>query len=79
MGCTEQDAKNAMVRIVAVNGGIELDTRQVIAGRGGYLHREESCLQQFVRGKAREFRSLRRVISRDEREHIKELIISAAR
>lgn len=78
LGCGKRDEKRAMVRLAAVRNEIIIDKLRAMAGRGGYLHREESCLQQFVRSRVREFRSVRRQIPLDEREQIAKLIRSAA-
>jgi predicted RNA-binding protein YlxR (DUF448 family) len=59
-----------MVRIVIVNDVPVIDEKRLIAGRGGYLHRDDACLQKFVRSKVKEFRSLRRKLTPDDRQQI---------
>ncbi len=67
-----------MVRLAVVQNEVKIDELQAMAGRGGYLHRNESCLQNFLRSKVREFRSLQRALSPEERERIAKLIRNAA-
>src|SRR5437870_7537267 len=70
LGCNQRDAQAAMLRIVVVNGVAMIDAKRRLAGRGGYLHRDETCLQKFVRSKVREFRSLKRKLAPDDRRQI---------
>jgi len=66
----KRDEKGAMVRIAVREGKVVPDLQAGLAGRGGYLHRRPECLEAFVGSKAREFRSLRRRIDRDERREL---------
>jgi predicted RNA-binding protein YlxR (DUF448 family) len=63
-----------MLRLIVEGSRIAVDHEQRMPGRGGYLHPEQSCLARFTRSKVKEFRSLRRQISLDERLQIAELI-----
>jgi predicted RNA-binding protein YlxR (DUF448 family) len=65
-----------MLRLVAGGSRITVDHEQRMPGRAGYLHPEQSCLARFTRSKVKEFRSLRREISLDERLQITELILT---
>ena len=65
-----RDAQAAMVRIAVVEGRVTIDLQGKGAGRGGYLHRTNECVERFVNSKAREFRSLKRKIDRPERLEI---------
>jgi predicted RNA-binding protein YlxR (DUF448 family) len=78
LGCGARDQRGALLRIVAAGGRIELDTARRLPGRGGYLHSQPDCLARFVASKAREFRSLKRKINRDERLRITDSIKDAA-
>jgi predicted RNA-binding protein YlxR (DUF448 family) len=69
-----RDAQDAMVRLVVVNGNVQIDQSRRIGGRGGYLHQRRDCLDRFVRSKVREFRSLRLAIDRRTRELITQML-----
>jgi predicted RNA-binding protein YlxR (DUF448 family) len=62
--------QSTMLRLAAYDGAIVVDLNRQIMGRGAYLHRTENCLTKFVRSKVKEFRSLRRSITPDERRAI---------
>jgi predicted RNA-binding protein YlxR (DUF448 family) len=70
----KQDRKEAMVRIAMVEGNPRPDFQGTAAGRGGYLHQKDECLERFIKSKAREFKSLRMKIDRDRRRTIVEAI-----
>ncbi len=67
----KRDAKASMIRIAVVNGRVEVDFEALKAGRGGYLHPADECVERFVVSKVKEFRALRRKIERPERLEIK--------
>ena len=69
-----RDLRSQMVRLAALGEVVRLDPAARGAGRGGYLHRREECLQGFARSKVKQFRSLGRRVSLDERLKIAELI-----
>jgi predicted RNA-binding protein YlxR (DUF448 family) len=68
------DRKDAMVRIVAAEGGVQPDFGGRRPGRGGYLHPQRDCLERFIRAKVREFRSLRMKIDREQRSFVVDTI-----
>jgi predicted RNA-binding protein YlxR (DUF448 family) len=70
IGCMQQDAKAAMIRIAIVNDHVEVDFEARRAGRGGYIHPVPECVERFVGSKVKEFRALRRKIERPERLQI---------
>jgi predicted RNA-binding protein YlxR (DUF448 family) len=70
----ERDSRGQMTRISAVNGYIEFDPNGTAGGRGGYLHSRLECVEKFKSSRIRQFRSLGRAISLDERRRIAELI-----
>jgi|SRR5579863_7272917 len=74
LGCMQRDLKSQMARVAAAGEVVRLDVDARGIGRGGYLHRRQECLQRFARSKVKEFRSLRRRVSLDERLKIAELI-----
>jgi predicted RNA-binding protein YlxR (DUF448 family) len=78
LGCNQRDAQPAMVRIAILNDAPAIDEKRLIAGRGGYLHRDDVCLLKFVRSKVKEFRSLRRKLTPDDRRQIIGAIHNAA-
>jgi predicted RNA-binding protein YlxR (DUF448 family) len=74
IGCGAREAKPAMLRIASLPAGIALDAAMRLGGRGGYLHPRRECLNLFARAKVREFRSLKRGVSRDQREALIKMI-----
>ena len=66
-----------MTRIVASRGLISIDDSGSAPGRGGYLHPEPQCLEQFAASRVREFRSLKSSIDRDQRRRIIEAVKGA--
>jgi predicted RNA-binding protein YlxR (DUF448 family) len=70
LGCGARDKRGGLLRIAAVGDHIELDTARRLPGRGGYLHPQADCLARFVASRAKEFRSLKRKVNRDERLRI---------
>ncbi len=74
LGCMRRDTKDRMLRIAAGGDTIILDEEGRRAGRGGYLHRRDQCITNFAHSRAKELRSLKRKISRDERLKLAELI-----
>ncbi len=59
-----------MMRIAAADGGVALDPRGRLGGRGAYLHRRRECVDSLVKSKVREFRSLKRGIDREARAQL---------
>src|SRR5579885_1299269 len=74
VGCMTRDRKEAMVRIVGSERGLVPDFGARAPGRGGYLHPRTECMERFLKSRAREFRSLRMKIDRDQRSSIIEAI-----
>jgi len=70
----QQDQKKAMVRLASDSGIVTSDFESKASGRGGYLHPREECLNRFAVSKAREFRSLRMKIDKQQRGRIVQLI-----
>lgn len=48
VGCRERSAKSELLRL-AWNGALVIDVRQVMPGRGAYLHRDQKCLELAIR------------------------------
>jgi predicted RNA-binding protein YlxR (DUF448 family) len=67
-----------MTRIAVREDVVVIDEGPARAGRGGYLHRDETCLAAFVRSKVREFKSLRRRLALDDRQRLSAAIRRAA-
>lgn len=63
-----------MLRIADRGDTLTLDEERRMPGRGAYLHYRNRCITDFVHSKAREFRSLKRKIGRNERLKLAELI-----
>jgi predicted RNA-binding protein YlxR (DUF448 family) len=57
LGCGKKDGQTALLRVVIQNGDLEVS--RLAQGRGGYLHKEETCWDLFLRKKSvvRAFRS----------------------
>ena len=72
-----RDAQDAMVRLAAAGGSVSADERRRLGGRGGYLHPRRECLERFVGGKARRFRSLGVALDRAQREVITQTMRAA--
>jgi predicted RNA-binding protein YlxR (DUF448 family) len=66
-----RDAQDAMVRLAASGGNVEIDRAR---GRGGYLHPRLDCIDRFARSRAREVRSLRLAIDRRTRDLIAQML-----
>ena len=49
IGCRARDEKTLLLRVVAHEAGVEIDIRQVLPGRGAYLHPRPGCLEQALR------------------------------
>jgi len=60
--------------LAALDGAVVADLSARLPGRGGYLHPRPECLEQFVKAKVREFRSLRRAIEPAQRRAIAQTI-----
>lgn len=58
VGCRERAAKGELVRIVADGSSITVDRRQVMPGRGAYVHQRDRCIERATMrgGLARSFR-----------------------
>jgi predicted RNA-binding protein YlxR (DUF448 family) len=67
LGCRQQDSSDALVRLAVESGAVVADFEARRPGRGGYLHPRPECLEKFINSKQKEFRSLKRAISRDDR------------
>jgi predicted RNA-binding protein YlxR (DUF448 family) len=74
LGCRERDRKEHMLRIAVHQDTLKLDEEDRLPGRGAYLHYRNRCITSFGHGKARDVRSLKRMIGRDERRRLMELI-----
>jgi predicted RNA-binding protein YlxR (DUF448 family) len=70
----KQDRRDAMIRVAAQAGRAVADFEARIPGRGGYLHPQDECLDRFIRSKAREFKSLRMRLDKDQRTSLVEAI-----
>jgi predicted RNA-binding protein YlxR (DUF448 family) len=66
----KRDRQDAMIRLGVIDDHVAPDFEGKQTGRGAYLHRTNECLERFVKSKAKEFKSLRRGINRNERIEI---------
>ena len=67
LGCRARALQSALVRVVAHDGALVVDSRRRLPGRGGYFHRADACLATFAR-RGGFVRSLRCVVAKPERE-----------
>jgi uncharacterized protein len=49
VGCREKTEKTALVRIVRTPDGLVVDHGGGAPGRGAYMHRDRTCIEQAVR------------------------------
>ncbi|MGH3339377.1 MAG: YlxR family protein [Propionibacteriaceae bacterium] len=49
IGCRARDEKALLLRLIAHDAGVEIDIRQVLPGRGAYLHPRPGCLEQALK------------------------------
>lgn len=52
VGCRQRAASSELLRFVAIDGEVVVDSRQRLPGRGAWLHPDESCLRQAQRRNA---------------------------
>jgi predicted RNA-binding protein YlxR (DUF448 family) len=52
VGCRLRAAKPDLLRVVAVDGGLVVDRRGQLPGRGAYLHQDADCLALAERRRA---------------------------
>lgn len=67
LGCRARDAQSMLVRVIAKDGTLIVDRARRLPGRGGYFHRQDTCLATFAR-RGGFVRSLRCVVAKPERE-----------
>ena len=67
VGCRTRDARSALVRVVARDAALVVDRDGRLAGRGGYFHDRDTCVETFAR-RGGFVRSLRCVVAKPERE-----------
>ena len=49
IGCRERTEKSQLLRVVARDGVVAIDHRQILPGRGAYLHPRPACLEQALK------------------------------
>lgn len=49
IGCRERTEKSQLLRVVARDGAVAIDHRQIMPGRGAYLHPRPACLEQALK------------------------------
>jgi len=67
LGCRTRDVRSALVRVVARDGALFVDRAGRLAGRGGYFHGGDTCIETFAR-RGGFVRSLRCMVAKPERE-----------
>ncbi|NIO10518.1 MAG: DUF448 domain-containing protein [Deltaproteobacteria bacterium] len=63
LGCGGRDDKKNLLRLVVTGSG-ELAVERVGKGRGGYLHRKDTCWEAFL-GKKKLYRAFHQEIGRE--------------
>jgi predicted RNA-binding protein YlxR (DUF448 family) len=76
VGCGVRAPREALVRFVAVAGGLALDARRRLPGRGAWLHREPTCWNAFVQRRGA-LRSLRATPSREVRQALCDVLMAS--
>lgn len=51
LGCGKKREKSELARLCVVGGFIEMDSRQVLAGRGCYVCRDAGCAAKMIKSK----------------------------
>jgi len=77
VGCGERAEQPRLLRVVTGPGGLTVDARRRLGGRGAWLHRNAACWDAFVRRRG-PVRSLRLAPARGERERLVEMLRAAA-
>ena len=49
IGCRERTEKSQLLRVVARDGAVAIDHRQIMPGRGAYFHPRPACLEQALK------------------------------
>ncbi|MCJ7664075.1 MAG: YlxR family protein [Desulfobacterales bacterium] len=68
LGCGQQRPKKELVRIVIKDGGLMVDEKARLPGRGAYLCPRGGCVNLLLKKKGRLSYSLRASLPRDEEE-----------
>jgi len=50
VGCREVLPKRTLIRLVRVEGGVQIDPTGKVNGRGAYLHDQHSCWERGLKG-----------------------------
>ena len=76
VGCGARAPQQRLVRFVAAAGGLALDARRRLPGRGAWLHREPACWSAFVQRRGA-VRSLRTTPSREARQALRDVLMAS--
>ncbi len=49
VGCRQADEKENMLRVVRTTDGVKVDPRQVLPGRGAYVHDDTACMDSAIK------------------------------
>ena len=71
--CREHADKSELVRIAVISGELVVDNEKKIAGRGIYIHKNESCLNKACRTRVLD-KILRKNVAESEYEKLKKYI-----
>lgn len=69
IACRQAEGKRGLIRLVRTEQGIEVDPTGKKAGRGAYLHPNQSCWQVILQGN-RLGQSLRTTLSNENRQKL---------
>lgn len=68
VGCREVLPKRSLIRIVRSSDGVQVDPTGKIAGRGAYLHNQQSCWERGLKGPLAH--ALKTELTDEERERL---------
>jgi len=69
VGCGEREEQSRLVRTTVGAGGLVVDRRRRLGGRGAWLHPAPACWDAFVRRRG-PVRSLRTSVPREQRDRL---------
>jgi predicted RNA-binding protein YlxR (DUF448 family) len=68
LGCGQQRPKGELVRVCVQDGVLTIDDRARLSGRGGYLCRQQECVNRLIKKRGRLSAALRASLPREKEE-----------
>lgn len=75
IACRAVKDKAGLARLAVVDGGLELDGKWRLPGRGAYICRDERCVRAAYKRKDCFAKALKRAVTLPEEKELRELII----